>query len=218
MKPGGVSPVTVATVVLINSRHGDVSGPAHETTDDRRTTTEPEVLTPMILWGRVMSPTDPLLQIRPSKESEQEGPQGLASTAELLRYATWFDGVCVILGLIGSGVTGAAQPYMMVLFSDILADIGSLISGNSTDAVVESVNVICIQLSVLGGILFVAAWIAEACFKSAELSSRVAESTQAIEEGISSKLSLGARYLFQGLAGMILSFYYKWDMALVLHP
>lgn len=46
-------------------------------------------------------------------------------------------------------------------------DAGSLISGNSTDAVVESVNVICIQLSVLGGILFVAAWIAEACFKSA---------------------------------------------------
>ena len=121
-----------------------------------------------------------------------------------------------------------------------------MISGNSTDAVVESVNAICIQLSVLGGILFVAAWIAEACFKSsgvrqsaqwrkaylkaivrqdigwydvnpsAELSSRVAESTQAIEEGISSKLSLGARYLFQGLAGMVLSFYYKWDMALVL--
>jgi hypothetical protein len=55
--------------------------------------------------------------------------------------------------------------------------------------------------------------------KSEELSSRVAESAQAIEEGISSKLSLGCRYFFQGTVGLTLSFYYKWDVALVLvHP
>ena len=72
---------------------------------------------------------DQPFQIRPSPrtllktESEQEAPS-LASTAELLRYATWFDLLCIMLGLIASGVTGAAQPYMMVLFSDILGDIG----------------------------------------------------------------------------------------------
>jgi ABC-type multidrug transport system fused ATPase/permease subunit len=118
-------------------------------------------------------------------------------------------------------------------------------SAAQAQAIVDSINNICIQLAVLGGICGVCAWAGEACMKTTglrqsaawrrayitailrqdvgwydvnkanELSSRVAESTRTIEEGISSKLSLGARFLFQGFTGIILAFIYKWDMALV---
>eukprot|EP00961_Rhodomonas_salina_P108864 1465104-Rhodomonas_salina.1 len=49
-----------------------------------------------------------------------------------------------------------------------------------------------------------------------ELSSRIAESTQMLEEGISDKLNLLFRFLFQGLVGIGVSFWYSWDMTLVL--
>ena len=112
-------------------------------------------------------------------------------------------------------------------------------------AITSSINSVCINFCILGAICGVCAWAGEACMKTTglrqsaawrkayitaivrqdvgwydvnkanELSSRVAESTKTIEEGISSKLSLGARFLFQGLVGIVLAFIYKWDMALV---
>mmetsp|Transcript_14452 Transcript_14452/g.28543 ORF Transcript_14452/g.28543 Transcript_14452/m.28543 type:complete len:648 (-) Transcript_14452:143-2086(-) len=170
----------------------------------------------------------------------------IASVGETFRYATPFDIVCLIVGTLCAGATGAAQPGMMVLFSDLMNSVGTTLGGNQADAVVDSVNSICLQFCILGGILFVVAWLAEACFKSSglrqsaewrkayvsaiihqdiawydthnpsELSSRVAESTQMIEEGISSKLSMGSRFFFQGVFGVVLAFVFKWDMALVL--
>jgi len=37
-----------------------------------------------------------------------------------------------------------------------------------------------------------------------------------LEEGISSKMSTGVRFLSQGIVGFIMAFYYSWDMGLVL--
>lgn len=39
---------------------------------------------------------------------------------------------------------------------------------------------------------------------------------QTIEEGISSKMSMGGRFLTQGLVGLVFAFVYKWDLALIL--
>eukprot|EP00284_Hemiselmis_tepida_P000298 CAMPEP_0174952070 /NCGR_PEP_ID=MMETSP1355-20121228/95175_1 /TAXON_ID=464990 /ORGANISM="Hemiselmis tepida, Strain CCMP443" /LENGTH=673 /DNA_ID=CAMNT_0016199755 /DNA_START=33 /DNA_END=2055 /DNA_ORIENTATION=- len=181
----------------------------------------------------------------------QEGEQApedksMATLGEMFQYASAFDIFCICLGSLTSGVVGAGQPAVMLLFSELIGSIGSTLSGNPGDAVVDSVNSICIQFCIVGAILFVCAWVAEACFKSSgmrqaaawrkayvsaiihqdvswydthnpsELSSRVAESTQSIEEGISAKLSMGFRFLFQGLVGVGMAFYFKWDMALVL--
>lgn len=49
-----------------------------------------------------------------ASEGSNKGPVALASVFELFRYATALDIFCLILGGIASGVTGAAQPAMMV--------------------------------------------------------------------------------------------------------
>lgn len=176
-------------------------------------------------------------------EEEEEEVQGTASLGELFRYATPFDALCMIVGFIGSGAVGAAQPCMMVLFGDLMDVMGLQVAG---DNMKDSFNDIALKMVLLGAICFVCAWIGEAGWKVSglrqsamwrktyltailrqdvswfdtnnpgELSSKIAESTQLIEEGIGSKLSLGSRMFMQGVVGMALAFYYAWDMALVL--
>ena len=177
------------------------------------------------------------------KKGEEDNSATSASFGQLFRYATTFDVVCMVLGFIGSGVVGAAQPGMMILFGDLMDVIGLETAGAAME---EMFNVIAIKMVCLGAITFVAAWIGDAGFKVSglrqsamwrktylsailrqdigwfdtnnpgELSSKIAESTQLIEEGIGSKLSLGSRMLMQGLFGLGVAFYYAWDMALVL--
>ena len=114
------------------------------------------------------------------------------------------------------------------------------------DGMKDSFNDIALKMVLLGAGCFVAAWIGEAGWKVSglrqsamwrktylaailrqdigwfdvnnpgELSSKIAEKTQLIEEGIGSKLSLGSRMLMQGVGGMIIAFYYTWKMSLVL--
>merc|ERR1711970_1707062 len=98
----------------------------------------------------------------------------------------------------------------------------------------------------LGCVCFVSAWAGEAGFKTSglrqraewrkaylegimrqdvgwydtnnpgELSSKISSSTQMLEEGISSKMSTGIRFLSQGIVGVFMAFWYSWDMGLVL--
>jgi hypothetical protein len=43
------------------------------------------------------------------------------------------------------------------------------LGGNGADAIGMMINEVCVKFTVLGGICFVSAWIAEACFKSSGL-------------------------------------------------
>jgi hypothetical protein len=56
-----------------------------------------------------------------SKASDaSSNSQALASVSQLFRYASWLDIFCMVLGIIASGVTGASQPVMMILFGDMI--------------------------------------------------------------------------------------------------
>ena len=44
-----------------------------------------------------------------------------------------------------------------------------MFSGNDTSSIGDTINSVCVKFVVLGGILFVCAWLAEACFKSSGL-------------------------------------------------
>jgi ATP-binding cassette subfamily B (MDR/TAP) protein 1 len=166
-----------------------------------------------------------------------------ATLGQLFRYATAFDVACLVVGFLGAGAVGAAQPCMMVLFGDLMDVLGLQAAGKAME---ESFNLIARNMVLLGAGCFVCAWIGEACFKVSglrqsamwrktyleailrqeigwfdtnnpgELSSKIAENTQLIEEGIGSKLTLGSRNLMQGLVGMFIAFWYAWDMGLVL--
>ena len=166
-----------------------------------------------------------------------------ATLGQLFRYATAFDVACLVFGFLGAGAVGAAQPCMMVLFGDLMDVLGLQEAGKTMK---DSFNEIARNMVLLGAGCFVCAWIGEACFKVSglrqsakwrktyleailrqeigwfdtnnpgELSSKIAENTQLIEEGIGSKLTLGSRNLLQGLVGMFIAFWYAWDMGLVL--
>jgi len=175
-----------------------------------------------------------------TEEQEYDGAS-TASLRQLFRYATPFDAVCMVLGFIGAGVVGGAQPCMMILLGDLVDVMGLQAAGTDME---KMFNDIAIKMIALGGICFVAAWVGEAGFKVSglrqsamwrktylsailrqdigwfdtnnpgELSSKIAESTQLIEEGNGTKLSLGSR--MQGVVGMAVAFYYAWDMSLML--
>lgn len=52
--------------------------------------------------------------------------------------------------------------------------------------------------------------------KPAQLSSKISSATQQLEDGISSKMANGIRFLGQGVVGIALCFTYSWQMGLVL--
>jgi len=169
--------------------------------------------------------------------------EGAATLSELFRYATAFDVLCMLVGFLGSGAVGVAQPGLMVLFGNLVDVLG--LEGSAEDKR-KGFNEIALYMVLLGVGCFVCAWIGHAGFKAAglrqsamwrkayltailrqdvgwfdvnnpgELSSKIAESTQLIEEGIGSKLSVGSRMLMQFLGALAIAFYYTWDMSLVL--
>eukprot|EP00281_Chroomonas_sp_CCMP1168_P011044 CAMPEP_0206279694 /NCGR_PEP_ID=MMETSP0047_2-20121206/38154_1 /ASSEMBLY_ACC=CAM_ASM_000192 /TAXON_ID=195065 /ORGANISM="Chroomonas mesostigmatica_cf, Strain CCMP1168" /LENGTH=664 /DNA_ID=CAMNT_0053709651 /DNA_START=67 /DNA_END=2061 /DNA_ORIENTATION=- len=181
--------------------------------------------------------------LKKSSEEKEEEKAEVATFSETFRYAHPWDIFCMIVGAICAGAQGAAQPGMILLFAELITGVGTVLSGNAGQAIQDTINGVVINFCILAA---AAGWTAEACFKSSglrqsgawrkayvtaivrqdvgwydcnnpsQLSSRVAETTQAIEEGISSKMSNGCRFLFQGLAGLVIAFVYKWDMALIL--
>eukprot|EP00808_Paulinella_micropora_P014339 g50286.t1 len=166
------------------------------------------------------------------------------SLGTLFRFATCWDWIMMSVGFVGAFAVGAAQPVIMVLFSDVMNAAGGL--GGSGDELRETFDQIVIKMISVGGICLVCGWLGNSGFSvsglrqtakwrqyylkgilrqdvawydtnhPSELSSRIAESTQAVEEGISSKLGAGCRFVGQGLTGVAIAFYYSWEMSLVL--
>jgi len=166
--------------------------------------------------------------------------EATATLSELFRFATAWDVFLMIVGALAAGVLGMAQPFMMILFSDVINAAGD---GGSSMA---TFNRIAQEMAVLAFVAFSCGWIGEACWKTTglrqsaqwrklylkgilrqdvawydtnnpgELSSRIAESTQTLEAGISSKISSGCRFLGQALGGLVFAFWKSWDITLVL--
>jgi ATP-binding cassette subfamily B (MDR/TAP) protein 1 len=179
-----------------------------------------------------------------AKDGEDESSMGTATTGQLFRFATCFDIFCMIVGCISAGAVGAAQPAFMIIFGDVMDGAGGV--DGAGDDLMSTFDDIAFKMIFIGAGCFAAAWIGEACFKTTglrqsarwrtyylegilrqdvgwydtnsanELSSRIAEATKTLEEGISSKLALGCRYGGQGVGGIIVAFAYSWDMSLVL--
>jgi ATP-binding cassette subfamily B (MDR/TAP) protein 1 len=185
-----------------------------------------------------------VLPIRENEDGGNEEETATTSTLfELFRYATAFDIVCMIVGFLSMGAVGAAQPLMMVVFGDLMDVLGQQVAGDTMRA---AFNTIALKMLFLAVGSFVCGWAGEATWKvtglrqsamwrktyltailrqditwfdvnnPGQLSSKIAENTQLIEQGMGAKLGLGSRMLIQGLSGLAIAFYYAWDMALVL--
>ena len=162
---------------------------------------------------------------------------------QLFRYATAFDWLCFFLGVLGEGWVGSAQALMMILFGDLLDAVGR--NGGGGDELTTQTDEIALKIVFLGIINLICAWVASVGFKTSglrqcsmwkkayltailrqdvgwfdvsnpsELSSLVASETAMIEDGLSSKMSMGVRALFQAVSSLVVGFYFCWDVALV---
>ena len=189
----------------------------------------------------------PVVEVNSTEnDDKQDESNEVASLGELFQYATALDYFMMFIAALFSGVVGAAQPGIMILFADVMTAAANGQAGQLGDALLNTFEEITIKMVVLGSVCFVAAWFGDSLFrvtglrqsscwrkkylsaiirqdvgwydtnKPNELSSRIAESTQQLEEGISDKLNLLFRFLFQGIVGIGVAFYYSWDMTLVL--
>jgi ATP-binding cassette subfamily B (MDR/TAP) protein 1 len=182
-------------------------------------------------------------QAEEQKEGEKKDA-GIASIRELLSFATPFDMFLMFIGAIGAIAIGAGQPVIMILFGNLMDAAGG-VSGIGP-SISNAFNKICIEMCILGVICGVCAIVGESAFKYSglrqssewrkyylkgilrqdvgwydtndpgELSGRIAESTQTLEEGISSKLALGFRYGGQAVFGLAISLWHAWDVSLVV--
>eukprot|EP00961_Rhodomonas_salina_P117574 1582527-Rhodomonas_salina.1 len=178
----------------------------------------------------------------PSTESLKK--QEAASLGKLFRFATAWDWLVMLVAAICSAFVGAAQPGMVILFTDLMNLAGETTAGGFV--LQDEFNQVAIQMAALGAMCFAAAWIGDSGFRTSglrqsamwrkhylkailsqdigwydtnnpsELSSRIADLTQQVEEGIGPKLSTLFRAIGQGVFGLGISFWYSWDVALVL--
>ena len=69
-------------------------------------------------------------RISHAKSDGESGSEGMASVTQLFQFATPLDLLLITLGTLCSGVVGAAQPGMMLLFADLINSVGTLLGGN----------------------------------------------------------------------------------------
>jgi len=176
--------------------------------------------------------------------SPAEETQAKASLFDLFRFASPLDMLLMLVGSIGAMGVGVAQPFMIVLFGELM-DVAGGINLDADDQQ-DQFNKIAFQMIMVGVVTFCLAYIGDFGFtvsglrqgsrwrmlylkailrqdiawydvtKPEELSGQIADTTQQLEEGISSKLSMGMRNIGQGVGGVIVAFIYSWDMSLVL--
>lgn len=69
-------------------------------------------------------------RIGQAKPDDESGSAGMASVSQLFQFATSLDLCLLTAGTLFSGVVGAAQPGMMLLFADLINSVGTLLGGN----------------------------------------------------------------------------------------
>ena len=164
------------------------------------------------------------------------------SIGELFRYATALDGLLMFLGFLGEAVVGSAQAIMMILLGELFDLVGA---PPGTKSLEEMATEIVLKFAYVAAACFVGGYLGSVGFKvpglrqsaqwrktyltsilrqdigwfdvnkASELSSLVASETTLIEDATGTKLSMGVRALAQAVSGLVVGFYFSWDVALV---
>lgn len=169
----------------------------------------------------------------------------LASVSELFSFADGTDKALMAIGTLGAMATGIAQPIQIVLFGDIINSFNPADTSDSA-AMQDSINRVALNYVfvglgvMLGGFLQVGAWSITASrqakrIRSAyvgailnkeigwfdvnepmQLSTKVADSTVTIQDGMGRKIGDGINFFSMALGGIIIGFVKGWELALVL--
>jgi hypothetical protein len=68
------------------------------------------------------------------KEEDELKNFEMASISSLFQFATMYDVFLLSFGSLCSGAVGAAQPAMMLLFSELINSVGTMLGGNDVSA------------------------------------------------------------------------------------
>jgi hypothetical protein len=177
-------------------------------------------------------------------KKEKKEPEPQVKISELFQFATGFDVFVLSLAAVLAFVCGCLQIGMMMAFEVMMDGIGETAqAGDINTADFDWGWYLFIGLG--GGLwltTFLYAGTADYCkermtarWKMAylkaivrqdvgwydtnnpeELSTRIGESIKNIEEGMASKLFLGVEMVGMGIAGVVLTGWYRWDMAIIV--
>ncbi|ETN00142.1 hypothetical protein PPTG_18146 [Phytophthora nicotianae INRA-310] len=172
-------------------------------------------------------------------EMVHDGPSSF-NISHLYRYATTFDKVLLVIGIITTGANGALYPLMAIVFGDALTGF------TTTPVDLDKVNKAALNFLYIAIFMFITDYVSYVAFYySAErqmkalrgealkhmlyldiswydahdalkLSSRLTGDTVRIKDGMGHKLGDAFRYTIQFFVGLIIGFTRGWDVTLVM--
>ncbi|GLD97150.1 hypothetical protein PINS_up005833 [Pythium insidiosum] len=179
------------------------------------------------------------------KQSSASGGK-LVSMRQLFTYADRTDYLLMAIGTLSGIATGVAIPFQIVLFGDVLNAFNPTDKPNAGKEFRHDINIVSRNLTILGGILIATCFFQVVCWsltsarqarriRSAyvgailnkeigwfdvnepmQLSTRVADSTVTIQEGMGRKVGDGLQFASMAIAGVIIGLVKGWKLALVL--
>jgi ATP-binding cassette subfamily B (MDR/TAP) protein 1 len=172
---------------------------------------------------------------------EPEKSPAKASLGEVFRFATALDMLALFIGFIGGSVQGAMKgPGLMILFGEFIDTTAFTMTRDDYNHMAIKtavVGLIAFFTAVLGNACVESAGLAQSARwrrfylqailrqdigwfdtnNPSELSSKIAANCQDLEKGISSKLvELPTNLVGQGVIGLVVAFWYSWDISLVM--
>ena len=175
-------------------------------------------------------------------KNEELSSSRTASFSQLFSQADGLDITYMVLGSIGSAITGISLPVFNILFGQML----DALNKKGVDGYQDAVNQVCISFvvvacaNVLSGVMQVFFWTAagerqtqrfrEKYVKSilsqeigwfdtcgaGELSTKVADLTGKVQDGLGRKFADLLQYFTQLLASYAVGFYLSWKLTVVL--
>mmetsp|Transcript_52936 Transcript_52936/g.106110 ORF Transcript_52936/g.106110 Transcript_52936/m.106110 type:complete len:635 (+) Transcript_52936:131-2035(+) len=179
------------------------------------------------------------------EDGHESGKKVIVSFFGLFRFANAFDWLCITIAVLASFVTGYCQIHLVVAWGAAIAIAGEVNDSQSKEKQREENLENLMLFIYIGIIAGTCAWVYTSLFKitgyrqgsywrktyleavlrqdiswfdrenPGELPTKIAEKTQQLEEGLSSKLGEGAMFTAQFFGGIVVGFYYAWDVALV---
>lgn len=170
---------------------------------------------------------------------EAKSTAAMVPLVKLFTFADKYDAMLMAIGTIGAIVAGVSQPIQIVLFGDILNSFNPT-EPSTSDEFRDGINTVALKFTVVGAIVIVCAWSLTASRQAKrirstyveallskeigwfdvnepmQLSSRVAESTVMIQEGMGGKVGDGIHFFSMALSGVIIGLIKGWELALVL--
>jgi ATP-binding cassette subfamily B (MDR/TAP) protein 1 len=177
----------------------------------------------------------------PTATPEKKDPDRAATLAETFSQADWLDYILMFFGVCGGLVTGFSIPFFNILFGRMLDNL----NGNP-NSFSQTIDTLCISFTVVAAANLLSGWMQVAFWTRTgerqtqkfrenyvkailsqeigwfdinganELSTKVAELTGKIQDGIGKKMGDLTQYVSQVIFAFIIAFYYNWKLTLVL--